>query len=694
MTSRERVPKPCSGTIRRRDRLRTVLRYAARILKSHFNFERAPAHPATPILFVLFLAGLAAPAPTAAAAPSDDPARRAVHLLDYLAVDYPETVADGAVVNELEYAEQIEFAGQVRERLAALGAADGDPLAAAAAALERAIQAREPGPQVSARARALAADLRARFGIRALPATPPDPARGASLYAHSCASCHGAEGRGDGPAGAGLDPPPSNLTDPARLGALSPFALYSTIRYGIAGTAMAPFAASFDDAALWDLAFFAASLHATAEQRARGAALAAAEPARLAARVPSLQALVETAPDELAAGDPEGGALVAHLLANPAALQGRELPIAIAIARLDESWSAYRAGDRDRAVDLAVSAYLDGFEHVEPALVTVDPRLRTGVEAQFLRYREALRAGTPAAEVGEQHANLVADLARAERRLTAGRLGTNATFLASLTILTREGLEALLLVVAIVGVLHRAGRHDALPWVHAGWIAALAAGAATWWAAGRLVELSGARREVVEGVSALLAAAILFYVSYWLVSKLEAARWQAFLGGRIREAASGGRLLALAGVAFLAVYRECFETVLFYQALAAQAGPAGARPIALGIGAGLLLLAVIAIALFRFGRRMPMRRFFAASSVLLYALAVILAGHGVAALQEAAWLPATLVPGPTVEWLGLHPTLEGLAVQGLLLLAALGAFVKLSGGLRRARPAAVSGEGG
>jgi len=663
------------------------------VLKSTFNSGSGSwVRLAPPILFLV--AALCLPLPGGAApAPAQDAARRAVHLLDYLAVDYPETVADGAVVNELEYAEQIEFAGQVQERLAALEVAAGDPLATAAAELERAIRARDPGAQVSARARALAADLRGRFGVRALPAAPPDPARGAALYVQACASCHGVEGRGDGPAGAGLDPPPSNLTDPARLGGLSPFALYSTISYGIAGTAMAPFAASLDDAARWDLAFFAASLHAAPAERARGAALAAAEPARLAARVPSLQTLVETAPAELAAGDPDGAALVAYLLATPAALQGKELPLAIALARLDESWAAYQAGDRAGAVDLAVSAYLDGFEHVEPALATVDGRLRTGIEAAFLQYREALRGDRPTAEVGELHASLVADLARAERRLAGGGLGANAAFLASLTILTREGLEAVLLVVAIVGVLSRAGRRDALPWVHAGWIGALVAGAATWWAAGRLIEMTGARREVVEGVSALFAAAILFYVSYWLVSKLEAARWQAFLGGRIREAASGGRLFALAGLAFVAVYRECFETVLFYQALAAQAGPGGARPIAAGIGAGVVLLAVIATALFRFGRRMPLRRFFAASAVLLYALAVVLAGHGIAALQEAAWLPATLVPGPTIEWLGVHPTLEGLAVQGALLLAALGAFVKLSGGLRRASPAAAPGEG-
>jgi high-affinity iron transporter len=266
---------------------------------------------------------------------------------------------------------------------------------------------------------------------------------------------------------------------------------------------------------------------------------------------------------------------------------------------------------------------------------------------------------------------------------------------ASFTILAREGLEAVLLVVALAGVVSRAGRRDAVVWIHAGWVAALAAGAATWWAAGRLVDLSGARREVIEGVSALLAAAVLFYVSYWLVSKLEAARWQAFLDGRVRSALSQGRMRMLAALSFVAVYRECFETVLFFQALGAQAGPTGARPILAGAGAGALLLAALAAAVFRFGLRMPLRRFFAASSLLLYGLALVLAGHGIAALQEAAWLPVTPVGSFGVEWLGLYPTLEGLAVQGVLLLAALAAFVKLSGGLRQARtvPAGAPREG-
>jgi len=136
-------------------------------------------------------------------------------------------------------------------------------------------------------------------------------------------------------------------------------------------------------------------------------------------------------------------------------------------------------------------------------------------------------------------------------------------------------------------------------------------------------------------------------------------------------------------VSFVAVYRECFETVLFYEALAAEAGPGGGRAIAAGVGAGAILLGLLALVVFRFGQRLPMRRFFAASSLFLYALAMVLAGHGVAALQEAGWLPITPLPFVRIEWLGIYPTAESLVLQGVLALAALLALPRLAGGLRQ-----------
>lgn len=633
-----------------------------------------------PVLSLTAVLALGGPRSAAAAGEAEEHARRAIHLLAYIAADYPGAVQDGQVVSDLEYQEQLDFAAAVREQLGALGVAADDPLLVALGRFDADLAARAPAAAIAAQANAIAAAMRDRFRVRALPARTPDLAKGAALYATSCASCHGATGAGDGPAGRGLDPAPASFRDAARAASLSPFALFSTITYGIAGTGMNGFAATLDDAARWDLAYYVGSLGFTPEEIARGGALLATTPA---ARIPDLARLSHHSAAELALADPDGAPIVAHLRANPGALRTGELPLEIARTRLADSFDAFERGDTARAVELATASYLDGFEHVEPALNAVDGSLRTEIEAEYVRYRAALRSGGAPAEITAIHRSLSERLAAAESRLAVGGIGTTAVFAGALTILAREGLEAVLLVVAILGVLGRAGRSDARRYVHAGWIAALAAGAATWWIASHLVSMSGASREVIEGVSALLATAILFYVSYWLLSKTEAARWQAFLDDRFKAALSRGSLGMLAGLTFIAVYREVFETVLFFQALAAQAGPEGRGALLGGMGAGVVLLAVLAASIFRLGQRMPMRRFFAASSVLLYALAVVLAGHGVAALQEAGWIPATPASFFRFEWLGIYPTWQGLALQAALLLAALAALPLVAGGLQK-----------
>ena len=141
-------------------------------------------------------------------------------------------------------------------------------------------------------------------------------------------------------------------------------------------------------------------------------------------------------------------------------------------------------------------------------------------------------------------------------------------------------------------------------------------------------------------------------------------------------ALSPGSLWTLTSIAFVAIYREAFETILFYEAISAQAGAAGRNAVLAGAGAGLFALAGIAVVTFRFGRRLPMREFFFVTSGLLYAFAVILAGHGIAALQEAGVVGATQVPFVRIELLGIHPTAEGLGLQALLLVAAAIAAIR------------------
>ena len=189
----------------------------------------------------------------------------------------------------------------------------------------------------------------------------------------------------------------------------------------------------------------------------------------------------------------------------------------------------------------------------------------------------------------------------------------------------------------------------------------------TAWLMGRVIQVSGAGREALEGVTMLIAALVLFYVSYWLLAKSQAGRWKAYVHGKIDRASEGNKVFALAFAAFLAVYREGAETVLFYQALAAGNQAQGSAIIG-GFAVALLALGAIYWLMRSASLKLPLGLFFTATAILLYYLSVQFAGRGVLELQGAQWVSFTPVAGvPSISWLGLFPTVESLAAQALLL---------------------------
>jgi high-affinity iron transporter len=174
----------------------------------------------------------------------------------------------------------------------------------------------------------------------------------------------------------------------------------------------------------------------------------------------------------------------------------------------------------------------------------------------------------------------------------------------------------------------------------------------------------------------LVAVVVLFSVSYWLLSKVEGAKWQKFIREKVNAALSGGGSFALAFVAFLAVFREGAETALFYQALFTRVDHA-MMPVMLGLGAGFAVLAVIFTLFHRFGVKIPLRPFFAVTSALLYYMAFVFAGKGVKELQEGNVISQSLIPGfPHIDAIGLYPTVETLVAQGILVLLLLFALWK------------------
>jgi high-affinity iron transporter len=331
---------------------------------------------------------------------------------------------------------------------------------------------------------------------------------------------------------------------------------------------------------------------------------------------------------------------------------------------MEESLAAYRRGEVNAAVTLALSAYLDGFELAENSLRLLDEPLVQRIELAMVDYRNALKANVAYAQAEAAARDVTDALDKARARLSEDALSPWAAFLASFVILLREGLEAVLVVTALAAFLRRSGQGHAMPYLHAGWLAALALGAITWFLATRLTEASGASREITEGITGLVAAAMLLYVGFWLHDKSHAQAWQRYLMGRAR-AIGPGAAWGIALTAFLAVYREVFETVLFYQALWSQA-PGREAAILGGLGAALAALAAVTWAMLRMSLRLPLGLFFGASGILLAALAVVLAGNGVAALQEAGVVPVTPVAFFNVGWLGIHANAQSLAAQAVL----------------------------
>src|SRR3569833_635392 len=370
----------------------------------------------------------------------------------------------------------------------------------------------------------------------------------------------------------------------------------------------------------------------------------------------------------------DGVAVLAYLRAEPQQVGGgRPSPLTVAQQKLGESIAAYRAGDNGRAYDLAVAAYLEGFELAEKSLSNVDAEQKTAIEPAMSQYRQAAKQAAPLSDAVARAAALQTQLSGAAATLdqAAGNASPAVNFVSALVILLREGVEAFLVLAAIVAFLIKTGRRDALIYVHLGWLAAVVAGAATWFATKSLVNFSGADREVVEGTVALIAAGMLLYVGYWLHSHSNTRRWQQFVRSHVSDHLSSGTVRGLSLVSFIAVYREVAETILFYEALWLQAGTGGHGALIAGIGAAAILLLLIAWLMFRLSIRLPLQLFFRVNAALLVTLAVIFAGKGVAALQEAGKLPANHINFPQIDLLGIHPSAEGIGLQAVMVVMAL-----------------------
>jgi len=349
---------------------------------------------------------------------------------------------------------------------------------------------------------------------------------------------------------------------------------------------------------------------------------------------------------------------------------------------LGKAFAGVRAlADRGQADDAATAmggAYFDAFHPIERDLQVLLPGSVLPLEGRFNTLRGRVGEGLKGAALATELNSLHAEVGEAVRRIGSEAVsgGFGPAFLASLGIILREGVEVILLLGMLFALVAKLGQPRALGAIRWGIGLAVVASVATALALNLLLaSAQGRTRELMEGLVMLAAAGVLFYVSYWLISKSESRRWTDFLKRRARQGAEVGGFGTLGLTAFLAVYREGAETALMYQAQAVIFGANrdGMLGLVGGLAAGLALLAVLYRLLRSASVRLPLRAFFKTTGVLLFAMAVVFAGKAVGELQISGHLRITplAILGRGLPELGFYPNVQAVSIQGLLLAGAV-----------------------
>jgi high-affinity iron transporter len=348
-------------------------------------------------------------------------------------------------------------------------------------------------------------------------------------------------------------------------------------------------------------------------------------------------------------------------------------------AVLDQANALYVSGDPKGAKDQVDVAYFQFYEKVGFEKVTmsrISGARAAQVEYQFSAVKKSITGQAPREEVKAGLDTLAGYLKEDAAQLDSKAESPLVVFLGSLLIIVREGFEAIIIVGAIIAYLLKSGNKKSTRPVYWGSLIALGVSVLMAWILNRITSVAGGQnQEIIEGATMLLAVAVLFYVSNWMVSKAEAEAWTSYIEGKVQASIGRGSMFSLAFAAFLAVFREGAETILFYQALLAST-ESYINMIWLGLGVGVVALVIIYILIRVLSIRLPLKPFFLGTSVLLFVMSITFVGNGVKELQEGNVIGVTPVSGvASIDILGIYPTLETLIPQLVLLVITVLTFI-------------------
>lgn len=599
--------------------------------------------------------------------------RTIISLIDYVGSDYNNAVKDGKVNNINEYAEMNEFIskaiGLFNNADIKINLQERNEIARELEKLKSLIEEKSSEAEVFNNAVKIKTAILKLNLIEVSPASWPDIQNGKNVFQLNCISCHGEKGDGEGIAGRLLNPKPANFLNDTLMNNLSPFQIYNTIRLGISGTAMAP-VTQLTDKEVWNAAFYVTSLRYNDKYNIGADSLG-----KLYNRALTKTSLeeVSTLSDKLLLQKIGGNNkadtlnLVALRLYNTNS--DKNLSIDITLSYLKDVLDFYQKNEYDKASDKALSAYLEGIEPFEQQLQTINPELKDELESVMYKLRADIKNHEPLEIIQNDITKAKTLITEASSAIKNKDYTFGFAFILAASIILREGIEAFLIIITILGVLKSINESKAVKWVHGGWIFALIIGVISLFFINVIIAFNAQSRELIEGVGSLFAVILLLYVGFWLHSKTEAKKWKEFVEHKIMRLINNNNMIGLAVISFIVVFREAFESAIFLSAIELQIDQGSKSGIYFGAVSSLIFVLLLAWLALKFAVKLPIMKLFKYSAVTIVVLSIVLAGKGIQAFQESGYMSITQIPiRLNLPLIGFYPTMETTIAQLFVLL--------------------------
>lgn len=618
--------------------------------------------------------------------------RRLVLLSEYISADYGIAISNSQeVLIEEEFAEMQEFSSTMKDLYGQISQ-KYEVIIREIEELKTLIFAKSLPKAVEQKALKISETLKKFHGLQTSLKTLPSLTQGKKHFETHCASCHGSTGEAKTPLAATLRIPPRNLLEKEFVEKLSPSKVHNTLKLGIPDTGMISYEGILDEAAMWDVSFYVASLpfkkdgeKSFKSKFSQNILLKLSWQDLADKRLAELRTFLQDFYPEKNPSDLEDKLALmrtldfnlsdlAFLKADKLASHNRSSSLEYLLltkSKLSEAVNHLNQGDFGSISHKILDAYLEGFENFEREIKILNPTKLKELEHDFMELR-SLASKDPKNQALLSHLkNLDFKLSELETFMNKKKEKRGFLFfpdlMSSATIILREGVEAFLIVIALLSLIQNLGMRKAKVWIHAAWILAIISGFITYYFIHKVFQISGANRELLEAIWTGIAVLMLFYTGFWLLSQSNSIKWTQFVKGGSKEELSQGNLFAFFSLAFIAVYREAAETVLFYQALLSTASHRSS--VVIGFFVGVLLLLTLCLGILYYNIKIPMNKFFKLTSGLMFLLSFILMGKAVYELIEANYVthtPWNFIP--QFEALGLYPFRETTLAQCLLLL--------------------------